>query len=105
VLVRATRAGLPGRIPALAPNSSVRQFFWRSSGHYREGSSDAVKSVADALVGRGVLAVDAVGVDLEQDSNAVAGAAGDLGGGHADIEPQGRQRQGSRHPQGQVILT
>src|SRR6185437_13111584 len=40
------------------------------------------EGVSDALV-RGIgLAVDAVGVDLEQDGDAVPGAAGDLGGGH-----------------------
>jgi hypothetical protein len=48
-----------------------------------------VEGVADALVGGGGLAVDAVGVDLEQDGDAVAGAAGDLGGGHAGVQPQG----------------
>ncbi len=38
---------------------------------------------------RGVgLPVDAVGVDLEQDGDAVTGAAGDLGGGHPRVEPQ-----------------
>lgn len=35
------------------------------------------------------LAVDAVGVDLEQDGDAVAGAAGDLGGGDPGVDPQG----------------
>jgi hypothetical protein len=29
-----------------------------------------------------------VGVDLEQDGDAVPGAAGDLGGGHPGVEPQ-----------------
>jgi hypothetical protein len=38
-----------------------------------------VESIADALVGGAGLAVDAVGVDLEQDGDAVAGAAGDFG--------------------------
>jgi hypothetical protein len=40
-----------------------------------------VEGVADALVGGAGLAVDAVGVDLEQDGDAVAGAPGDFGGG------------------------
>jgi hypothetical protein len=40
-----------------------------------------VEGVADALVGGAGLAVDAVGVDLEQDGDAVASAAGDFGGG------------------------
>jgi hypothetical protein len=39
------------------------------------------------VVGSGGLAVDAVGVDLEQDGDAVAGAAGDLGGGDPGVEP------------------
>jgi hypothetical protein len=33
------------------------------------------------------LPVDAVGVDLEQDCDAVPGTAGDFGGGHAGVEP------------------
>src|ERR1039457_7006838 len=48
-----------------------------------------VEGVADALVGGGGLAVDAVGVDLEQDGDAVAGASGDFGGGDPGVEPQG----------------
>jgi hypothetical protein len=46
-----------------------------------------VEGVADALVGGAGLAVDAVGVDLEQDCDAVAGAAGDLGRGDPSVEP------------------
>jgi hypothetical protein len=46
-----------------------------------------VEGVADALVGGPGLAVDAVGVDREQDGDAVAGAAGDLGGGHPGVQP------------------
>jgi hypothetical protein len=42
----------------------------------------------DALVGGGGLAVDAVGVDLQQDRDAVPGAARDLGGGHPGVQPQ-----------------
>jgi hypothetical protein len=41
----------------------------------------SVESFVDALVGCFGLAVDAVGVDLEQDSDAVADAASDFGGG------------------------
>jgi len=48
-----------------------------------------VEGVGDALVGGGSLAVDAVGVDLQQDRDAVPGAAGDLGGGHPGVQPQG----------------
>jgi hypothetical protein len=44
------------------------------------------ESVADALVGGSGLAVDAVGVDLEQDSDTVARAAGDFGGGDPGVE-------------------
>ena len=35
------------------------------------------------------LAVDAVGVDLEQDGDAVAGAAGNFGGGDPGVQPEG----------------
>ena len=45
------------------------------------------KGVGDALVGGVGLPVDAVGVDLEQDGDAVPGAAGDLGGGHPGVQP------------------
>src|ERR1022692_1887095 len=48
-----------------------------------------VEGAVDAGVGGVGLAVDAVGVDLEQDGDAVPGAAGDLGGGHPGIEPHG----------------
>jgi hypothetical protein len=34
------------------------------------------------------LAVDAVGVDLEQDRDAAPGAARDLGRGHPGVQPQ-----------------
>ena len=44
--------------------------------------------VGDALAGGVSLAVDAVGVDLEQDRDSVPGAAGDLGGGHPGVQPQ-----------------
>jgi hypothetical protein len=41
-----------------------------------------------SLVGGTSLAVDAVGVDLEQDGDAVAGVAVYLGSGHAGVQPQ-----------------
>ena len=50
----------------------------------------ADEGVGDALVGGVGLAVDAVGVDLEQDGDAVPSAAGDLGGEHAGVQRQGR---------------
>jgi hypothetical protein len=43
----------------------------------------AAEGVGDALVGGVGLAVDAVGVHLQQDDEAVPGAAGDFGRGHA----------------------
>jgi hypothetical protein len=46
------------------------------------------QGVGDALVGSVGLAVDAVGVDLQQDGDAVPGAAGDLGRGHPGVQPQ-----------------
>jgi hypothetical protein len=48
-----------------------------------------VEGVADALVGGTGLAADAVGVDLEQDGDAAARAARDLGSGHVGAQPQG----------------
>ena len=47
------------------------------------------EGVVDALVGGVGLSVDAVGVDLEQDGDAVPGAAGDFGGRDAGVQPQG----------------
>ncbi len=47
------------------------------------------EGVGDALVGGVGLPVDAVGVDLEQDGDAVPGTAGDVGGGHPGVEPEG----------------
>src|SRR5439155_14112603 len=49
----------------------------------------AAECVSNAPVDGVGLAVDAVGVDLEQDGDAVSGAAGDLGGRHPGVEPQG----------------
>jgi hypothetical protein len=43
----------------------------------------AAEGVGDALVGGVGLAVDAVGVHLQQDDDAMPGAAGDFGRGHA----------------------
>jgi len=43
--------------------------------------------VGDAVVGGVGLAVDAVGVDLKQDGDAVPGAAGDLGRRDAGVQP------------------
>ena len=50
------------------------------------------EGVGDPLVGGVSLPVDAVGVDLQQDGDAVPGAAGDLGGGHPGVEPQRDRR-------------
>jgi hypothetical protein len=46
------------------------------------------EGLGDALVGGGRLAVDAVGVDLEQDRDAEPGAAGDLGRENPGVQPQ-----------------
>jgi hypothetical protein len=48
------------------------------------GFADA-EGIGDALVGGGGLTVDAAGVDLEQNGDAVPGAAGYLGGGYPDF--------------------
>ena len=50
------------------------------------------EGVGDALVGGVGLPVDAVGVDLQQDRDAVPGAAGDLGRGHPGVQPQRHRR-------------
>ena len=47
-----------------------------------------VDSVGDAAVGGIGLPVDAVGVDLQQDRDAVPGPAGDLSRGHPGVQPQ-----------------
>ena len=47
------------------------------------------EGVGDALVDIVSLAVDAVGIDLQQDGDAVSGAAGDFGGGYSGVEPEG----------------
>ena len=50
------------------------------------------EGVGDALVGGIGLPVDAVGVDLQQDRDAVPGPAGDLGRGHPGVQPQRHRR-------------
>jgi hypothetical protein len=50
------------------------------------------EGVGDALVGGVGLPVDAVGVDLAQDGDAVPSAAGDLSDGHPGVEPQRHRR-------------
>jgi hypothetical protein len=45
------------------------------------------EGVDDALVGGISLTVNAVGVDLEQDRDAMPGAAGDLGGRYPGVQP------------------
>ena len=46
------------------------------------------QGVGDAFVGDIGLAVDAVGIDLEQDDDTVSGAAGGPGGGHTRVQGQ-----------------
>ena len=62
------------------------------------------EGVGDALVGGIGLPVDAVSVDLEQDGDAVPGAAGDLGGVHHGVQPQRRPPHAAGHmgPRGPV---
>jgi len=43
--------------------------------------------LVDAALGGVVLAVDALGIDLEQDGDAVSGPLGDLGRWDASVEP------------------
>jgi hypothetical protein len=50
------------------------------------------EGASDALVGGVGLPVDAVGVDLQQDSDAVPGAAGQLGRRHPAVQPQRHRR-------------
>jgi hypothetical protein len=47
------------------------------------------RGVGDALVGGVSMAVDAVGVDREQDGDAVPSAVGDFGSGYARVQGQG----------------
>jgi hypothetical protein len=44
------------------------------------------QGVVDPAVPELFLVVDASGVDAQEDGDAVSGAAGDLGGGHARVE-------------------
>jgi hypothetical protein len=57
------------------------------SGLYR-GAVVAAEGAADGLVDSVVLAVDAVGVDLEQDGDAVPSAPSGLGCRDIGVEPQ-----------------
>jgi hypothetical protein len=45
--------------------------------------------MADPFVPQGFVAVDAAGVNAEEDVDAVPGAAGDFGGGHASVQRHG----------------
>jgi hypothetical protein len=63
----------------------------------------AAEGVGDALVGGVDLAVDAMGVHLQQDDDAVPGAAGDFGRGHAGrtgppIRPTRRSTESAPSP-------
>jgi hypothetical protein len=49
----------------------------------------AAEEFLDALVGDFLLAVDAFGVDAQEDLDTVAGPLGDLGGSDAAVEPEG----------------
>jgi hypothetical protein len=53
------------------------------------GSSSLPRASAMRLFDVVGLAVDAVGIDLEQDGDRVPGAAGDFGGGDPGVEPEG----------------
>jgi len=48
----------------------------------------AAQGISDAFVDGVGLPVDAVGVDLEQDGDAMPGAVGDFSGGYPGVEPQ-----------------
>ena len=50
------------------------------------------EGVGDALVGGISLPIDAVGVDLQQDGDAVPGPAGDLSRGDPGVQPQRHRR-------------
>jgi hypothetical protein len=64
---------------------------WLSHGRARTTSCWRLEDVVDLLVEEVVAAVDAVAVDGEQDSDAVSGPGGDLGGVSTAVQPQ---RQG-----------
>ena len=75
------------------PKSSCAEILSRAA---RTGRLGAVAGVAEgflnAPLGDVVLPVKALGVDLEQDSHAVTGPLGDLGGRDAAVEPRGDAR-------------
>ena len=52
----------------------------------------ATKGIGDPLVSGLSLPVNAVGVNHEQDGDAVPGVAGDLGRGHLGVQPQRHRR-------------
>jgi hypothetical protein len=56
----------------------------------RRCSLDVGKSSADPALGDLVLAFEALGVDAEQDLDAVASPFGDLGCGYSPVEPGGQ---------------
>jgi hypothetical protein len=78
------------RVPALppicAPGSLVNVIF-AFIARTRLGLG-GTEGIGDAGVGDVGLAVDEVGVDLQQDGDAVPGAAGDLVGLYPEIQPQ-----------------
>jgi hypothetical protein len=80
---------VPARIPALTCHFRMPARCRYRPRHRAFLGVLGAEGLGDALVGGGGLAVDAVGVDLEQDRDAVPGAAGDLGGGHPGVQPQG----------------
>ena len=51
-----------------------------------------VQGYIDALLGAVLLSCDALGVDPQQDGDAVPCPFGDLGGRHASVEPKGHAR-------------
>src|ERR1039457_1143829 len=74
-----------------APSGPVRGTEGVGAPHWPSGCGAVVtaEGVGDALVHVVGLAVDAVGVDLEQDGDAVPGAAGGFGGGDPGGGPPG----------------
>ena len=64
---------------------------WLFHGRARTTSFGWSEDAADVLVEQVVVAVDAVGVDGEQDRDAVPGPGGDLGRVSSGVQPQ---RQG-----------
>jgi hypothetical protein len=58
--------------------------------------SGVAEGFLNAPLGDGVLPVEALGVDLEQDGRAMTGPLGDLGGRDAAVELSRRTRAGGR---------